>query len=707
MCSSDLTVVILVGDPAQLGSVGAGGWFAHLVATSRDVPALASNQRQRGPALAVVRQALTDLRSPDPDRVQAALDRLAADGRLRVCADRGELMASFVTDWYADRQHAPAGRRLADAARMLAEHHSDVTLLNRAARTLLAADGTLHGPVLSVAGREFQAGDEVITLTQTGHTLIPAGRPPSAYVRAGSVGTVTAVHPDRTALTVDFPGKGAVYVDRAYLSFCFPDGRDGGLEHAYALSAHKAEGATLPVARALAVDDTSRAGLYVMLSRARTDLRAYLIRRADLDHHPDEETWLPMLDHRAGPLARLADRLQQSQPERLASAVAPAAAAAHPHRVAHTLAELTRLRQDIHSGPSDHGPDPILLRRAELGAEAAIAAAAPTDPPAELIVRIGPRPAHGPDRRVWDAAVAALAVQHARWQPETPAHQPGPEPEPGPDDDAVRRWRQQRRHARQIASAWAARLDPAHRRRLHSHQEAVHRQRAIAGIHALLDHGLTAEHLTTELTSREQRTTTHTVAAVLDHRVRDLLTRHRVDPAAHQIPPPASHRQDWQRVDRLLHAAETNHLAAQPTPILHAEHQHLTTLLTHHLTSPRDAGADLTAAHARLRLLDAALNRQIDHAAARFTHQPAGYLTAQLGRRPSDPARASTWDRHALAIEHHRHHVLGLGYGTDADTPAAPPSRQALGPPASDPVQRRQQARLAALQTTLDLGTGL
>jgi hypothetical protein len=60
------TVVILVGDPAQLGSVGAGGWFTHLTATTADLPALASNQRQRAAALAGVRQALTDLRSPDP-----------------------------------------------------------------------------------------------------------------------------------------------------------------------------------------------------------------------------------------------------------------------------------------------------------------------------------------------------------------------------------------------------------------------------------------------------------------------------------------------------------------------------------------------------------------------------------------------------------------------------------------------------------------
>jgi hypothetical protein len=173
------------------------------------------------------------------------------------------------------------------------------------------------------------------------------------------------------------------------------------------------------------------------------------------------------------------------------------------------------------------------------------------------------------------------------------------------------------------------------------------------------------------------------------------------------MPPPTSQRQDWQRVHRLLHAAETNHLAARPTPILHAEHQHLTTLLTHQLTVTTDAAANLTAARDRLALLDAALNRQIDHAAARFTHQPAGYLTALLGNRPTDPAQASTWDRHALAIEHYRHHTLGLSYGADADPPSAVPSRRALGPPPADPSERRLHTRLASLQTTLDIGVGL
>jgi len=320
------TVVIAIGDPAQLGAVGAGGWFTRLAAGPRTL-ALGQVHRQPGPDLAAVRAVLDALRSPDGEQARRALDRLAADGRLRVLDDRPELLAAVITDWYADRRTGRGGP-------MLAERTGDTGLLNAAARTLLQADGTLRGPGLRMAGRAFQEGDQVITLTQAGHTLIPAGGRAREYIRTGTIGTVTAVHPDQQALTVTFPGKGPVHIGADYLTFRFGDGRDGGLAHAYAITAHKAEGATLPTARTLAVDDTSRAGLYVMLSRARHDLRAYLTRRASLAEDPTAETWLPVLTDHHDPLDRLAGHLTHSEPEPLATDHDPAAVAAHHLRTA-------------------------------------------------------------------------------------------------------------------------------------------------------------------------------------------------------------------------------------------------------------------------------------------------------------------------------------------------------------------------------------
>jgi hypothetical protein len=97
------TVVILLGDPAQLGSVAAGGWFRHLVETTPNVPTLTTVHRQAGPEMAAVRAALDALRAESGTPL-AALERLAAAGKIHLVEDPGELFAQVVADWYAERR---------------------------------------------------------------------------------------------------------------------------------------------------------------------------------------------------------------------------------------------------------------------------------------------------------------------------------------------------------------------------------------------------------------------------------------------------------------------------------------------------------------------------------------------------------------------------------------------------------------------------
>jgi hypothetical protein len=673
---------------------------------------------------------------------------------------------------------------------MMAERRHDAELLNRAARAHLRADGALVGPALSVAGREFQVGDEVVTLTQAGHTLTPAGRRAAAYIRTGTVGVVTAVHldadrPEHQALTVRFPGRGDVRVDWTYLTHAFPDGRDGGLAHAYALTAHKAEGSTMRTARAVVPEDTSKAGLYVMLSRARRDLRAYLIRRDDLRDGADpadDEEWLPILREPTGPLQRVVDHLRQSRTERLATEYDPTAREAHRLRQAHTLAELTRLRRDAAAGRAG-AVDLLTIRRAELATEAATATAAVTNPPAGLVAHLGDRPAAGPDRAIWDQAVSALSVYRARHQPTAPADQLGPPPT-ADADEPEHRWRRTRAVAEQIATAWTTGLSPGQARRFTARAEQIPRQRAITGIHALLANGWDPDTLTAKLALREQ-VTVRTGAAVLDHRVGAILDAHGIDPGAYQLPPPRSPREEWHHAAQLLRAAEVNHLAARPTDELASQHRALSRLLAHapnastpdHLIAPladrarhaeehttrtarrlaaaqaelsairlqprpnrratdharraADAGRrSHTAAHHqlatargvlaatqpgadpgplrdRLGLIDAALARQLDHAATQLAREPAPYLTALLGSPPDLPALNASWRRAALAVEHYRHHTLGLPYGPPAAGPDAPATEQALGTPPDDIADLRRYRHLCAHQPTLDLGAAI
>ncbi|MDT3446839.1 MobF family relaxase [Pseudofrankia sp. BMG5.37] len=941
------TVVILLGDPAQLGSVGAGGWFAHMAAHTPNVPALTTVHRQAGAEMAPVRAALAALRADTAPASRAALDRLAEAGRVHLADSADALLERAVADWYTERLHhlgatrpradaprradpddanraakagdapnrsgaedaggadraaldttaptarpggadgatptggaadragssgahgaklgardraasdatsrpamvdGPAGREGDAAGRgghgtgesvltprpagvhMMAERNRDVDTLNTAARVLLAADGTLTGPVLHVASREFQAGDEVVTLTQAGHTLVPAGRPASAYIRTGTVGVVTAVHPAdnpyEQTLEVHFPSKGTVRVPWNYLTHRFDDGREGGLGHAYALTAAKAQGSTMDTARAVVPDDTSRPGLYVMLSRARTDLHAYVLHRADLDQRDDDETWLPAGPDPDSPLDRLADRLARTRPDRLATDHDPAATEAHQLRLTHTLADLTAQRlaasnradqptppgrrpapgdtdatndpNDAHSGggagtprrapattraDAPHAPMPttqyapeaqpvhhatptrrraaddpnptatptpapdaphaprstpaapnlapadratsaptapvaptfapdaprrapgstdlprqVLLRRAELAAETILRAAAVTHPPPQLLARIGPRPPSGPDSAAWDDAVTALAIYHARHQPDTAPHDPGPPPGATPDDRHRDPWLRHHDQATRLADAWAAALPDQARTRFHNPHEAIPRHRAIAGLHALLDHGHHPDQLHTALAG-EPLTDIRTGAAVLARRVADLCTTADLDATLYELPAPATPQQEWNTVTRLLAAAEISHLATRPTATLLTERRTLDDQLNHptDTASPHTPTRTHTAAAARRTRLDASLDRQTTQALLHATAEPADYLTALLGPRPTTDPATTAWDEAAHRIEHYRHHTLGLPYGTPATADTSDPARRALGTRPNDPATAHAYDQARAL----------
>ncbi|WP_157910528.1 MobF family relaxase, partial [Pseudofrankia sp. BMG5.36] len=124
------TVVILLGDPAQLGSVGAGGWFAHLAAHTPNIPVLTTVHRQAGAQMAPVRAALAALRTDTAPASRAALDRLAEAGRVHLADSADALLERAVADWYTERRHhLGATRPRADAP-----NRADPDGANRAAQ---------------------------------------------------------------------------------------------------------------------------------------------------------------------------------------------------------------------------------------------------------------------------------------------------------------------------------------------------------------------------------------------------------------------------------------------------------------------------------------------------------------------------------------------------------------------------------------------
>jgi conjugative relaxase-like TrwC/TraI family protein len=302
----------LVGDPAQHSAVAAGGMFRHLTERHpEEVPQLTHLYRQLGPEMEQVRLANKEYRE---GKIAEALERLRRDGRITEAESAEEAYDLLVCAWYAERQ-----KRAADPTRrrsaMTAEHHFERRELNARAKALLVADRTLTGPEHTVTDCSFRAGDEVIArITDRSLRAVGGGR--DSYVRNGSFGIVAKVR--KNGLIVDFERWGRVSVPRDYLERNIAPGVRGGLQHAYALTTHSAQGATFAIAAPLMTDVSSRDGVYVGMTRGQFDLRAIAIRRRDLVPAPTDDS-LPALSEDTGALLAAGRRLCESGPERLAS----------------------------------------------------------------------------------------------------------------------------------------------------------------------------------------------------------------------------------------------------------------------------------------------------------------------------------------------------------------------------------------------------
>jgi conjugative relaxase-like TrwC/TraI family protein len=662
------TVLVFVGDPAQLSSVGAGGWFRHVV-YSDGAPSLSQIYRQQGDDMAEVRAALGGLRSQLPERVRGAMDRLAADGRVRVFDDADALLAQVVDDWYSDRQsRLAATARPPKASRMMAAHRREVDLLNAAARRHLALDGTLSGPELVVAGRRFAVGDEVVTLTQAGHNLVPDGAARDRYVRTGTVGQVSEVHLDGAHLEaqflrVHFAGRGEVKVGWDYLTHQFDDGRTGGLAHGYAITADRSQGSTMHAARAVATDSTSRQAFYVMVSRGERELCAYVIRDRDLDTRADDEQWLPVLSNPGGPLRAVVEQLERSWVERLASDLDPVAWAAQQLRHGRTLADLAGIARHAQTDPQarEGGVPLIVARRAELAEQSAATAAAVMSAPPEVVARLGGRPGGGQHRRSWDAAVGAVGAYRARW-----SAGPGDAgygraatwavgPRPGGHGSA---WADQRGQAEALVGRWAAALDPVREARFWAVIEHIPRQRATAGIHALIAAGVDPARLYSALSERE-RDSAKAGAAILEYRVTDQLRYHHVDPAAYLLAEPLSAAGEWDRVQRLLDTAETYSLSRRDLSDLCAERRDLLGLVGGHPAPDGGAtAAELSAAEAGHDQTAARLAATRDSLATEASRRrPDRRLVADLGRHITGLERRHA--KEALQLDMLRQRLTG------------------------------------------------
>ena len=237
--------VVLVGDPCQLPEIEAGGAFIGLADRLGRV-ALVENRRQH---TQWERAALARLRAGDIDPV---IDTYLDHGRITVSTNGTHARDRLLEDWMAARP--------GQTTVMLASRLVDVDSLNRGARQRLQNAGVIGDDEVTLAGRGFGTGDLVLALRNDRHLDVLNGT--RAVIERIDIDhqTIHCRADDHRALTLPF----------AYAA-------DGHLAHAYAMTVHKAQGATFDRCFVLAGDQLIKESAYTALSRARNGTDVYVV----------------------------------------------------------------------------------------------------------------------------------------------------------------------------------------------------------------------------------------------------------------------------------------------------------------------------------------------------------------------------------------------------------------------------------------------
>ena len=264
--------VVLVGDHHQLPEVGAGGAFrAALDTLDTRVVELTVNRRQQH---LWEQAALDQLRHGD---VTTAFAAYCEHGRVVLADSPDQLHTRAITDWQRLRT---SGDTL-----MLAGTRAEAHLLNQLARQLLADAGELDlAHEFEIGGRTYAPGDRVVLCrNHPGQHLTNGDR---FAVENGMLATI--VDFDDHGVHVDLATGQRVVLDRSYLE-------RGWVDHAYALTIHKAQGVTCDHVLLIGPAGLYREGIYVALSRARHSAWIYATNTqiGELDQRHDTGIPLP------------------------------------------------------------------------------------------------------------------------------------------------------------------------------------------------------------------------------------------------------------------------------------------------------------------------------------------------------------------------------------------------------------------------------
>jgi hypothetical protein len=243
--------VVLVGDPEQLQPIGPGAAF-RAVAERAGFVELGEIRRQRE---GWQREASVDFaRHRTADGLQAYAQR----GAIHFSDDLGAAKQAIVGDLIADMDARPEGSRL-----VLAHRRVDVAELNDQARAIRQGRGELQGEHLyqtTEGDRAFAAGDRIL-FRENSRDL---------GVKNGMLGTVERAEPGRLEVRLD-TAKGPATGRSVSVSMA----DYAAVDHGYATTVHKAQGATVDRTYVLASGTMDRHLTYVGMTRHRDAVTLY------------------------------------------------------------------------------------------------------------------------------------------------------------------------------------------------------------------------------------------------------------------------------------------------------------------------------------------------------------------------------------------------------------------------------------------------
>lgn len=243
--------LVLVGDPEQLQPIEAGAAF-RAIADQIGYAELETIYRQREQWM---RDASLDLARGN---VGKAVQVYRSNGRMIGAELKADAISNLISDW--NRDYDPG-----KSALILAHLRRDVRVLNELARTRLIERGIIEsGSFFKTAdgNRSFAAGDQIVFLRNEG----------SLGVRNGMLAKVIDAAAGRFIAEIgDGEHRRQVAVEQRFYN---------NVDHGYATTVHKAQGATVDRVKVLASLSLDRHLTYVAMTRHREDLSVYYGRRS-------------------------------------------------------------------------------------------------------------------------------------------------------------------------------------------------------------------------------------------------------------------------------------------------------------------------------------------------------------------------------------------------------------------------------------------